>query len=108
MKIIRNSIIPFKGFKAMNFFGILFVRKEATMRENDFRHEAIHTEQIKELKYIGYYPVYIYFWVRNLFRYGFSHKAYRMIPFEREAYDNENVTLYLEYRTKYAWKYYGE
>ena len=26
MIIIRNKIIPFKGFKAINIFGILFVR----------------------------------------------------------------------------------
>ena len=29
MKIIYNNIIPFKGFKAMNLFGVLFVRKDA-------------------------------------------------------------------------------
>lgn len=28
MKIIYNKLIPFKGFIAINLFGIIFVRKE--------------------------------------------------------------------------------
>lgn len=31
MKIVRNHFIPFKGFMAVNLFGILFVRKEAEL-----------------------------------------------------------------------------
>lgn len=29
MKIIYNDIIPFKGYKAINLFGIVFARKSA-------------------------------------------------------------------------------
>ena len=29
MKVIYNKFIPFKGYKAMNLFGIVFVRKGA-------------------------------------------------------------------------------
>ena len=32
MKIIYNDIIPFKGFKAVNLLGVLFVLKSATTR----------------------------------------------------------------------------
>jgi len=106
MKIVRNNIIPFRGFKAVNLFGILFVRKDVTFSEIDLRHEEIHTEQYKELWYIGFIFMYLYFWIRNLFCYGFTHKAYRMIPFEQEAYENQYVRLYLKYRPKNAWKYY--
>ena len=28
MKIIYNNVIPFKGFTAINLFGILFARRE--------------------------------------------------------------------------------
>ena len=31
MKIIYNNIIPFKGFKCINLFGVLFARKDAMM-----------------------------------------------------------------------------
>jgi len=45
MKIIKNSIIPFKGFLAMNICGLLFVRKELfyKLTSIDINHEAIHT-----------------------------------------------------------------
>ena len=33
MKIIRNNIIPFKGYKAINLFGILFVRGDISLGE---------------------------------------------------------------------------
>ena len=29
MKIVRNGFIPFKGFTAINLFGILFVRDDS-------------------------------------------------------------------------------
>lgn len=44
MKIIYNNIIPFKGFKAINLFGILFVRKNKSLSNKDINHEAIHSE----------------------------------------------------------------
>lgn len=49
MKVIYNKIIPFKGYKCINLFGVLFVRKGCTMSESDYNHEAIHTKQMKEL-----------------------------------------------------------
>lgn len=106
MKIVRNNIIPFKGFKAVNLFGILFVRKDVTFSEIDLRHEEIHTKQYRELWYVGFIFMYLYFWIKNLFHYGFTHEAYRKIPFEQEAYENQYVKLYLKYRIKNAWKYY--
>ena len=44
MKIIYNSIIPFKGFLAINLFGLLFVREERKDKLNSIviNHEAIH------------------------------------------------------------------
>ena len=54
MKIVRNNIIPFKGFEALNLFGVLFVRKDRVF-ENEaawqvmIRHESIHTKQMQEL-----------------------------------------------------------
>lgn len=51
MKIIYNRIIPFKGFSAINLFGILFARTEKKGRISDvlINHETIHTEQQKEM-----------------------------------------------------------
>ena len=55
MKIIYNNLIPFNGYKAINLFGVLFVRKGCTMSEIDINHEAIHTTQMKEMLYIFFY-----------------------------------------------------
>ena len=51
MKTFKNSILPFKGFAAINLFGILFVRKGATVTERTIRHEKIHTKQMPELDF---------------------------------------------------------
>jgi len=36
MKIIYNNIIPFKGYKGINLFGVLFVRK-GSLTDKEFK-----------------------------------------------------------------------
>ena len=100
MKIIRNNYIPFQGYKAINLFGILFVRGNARISERTIRHEAIHTAQMKEMLYIFFYLWYVTEWLIRLFMKG---NAYRNISFEREAYANEEYIDYLENRKRFAW-----
>lgn len=100
MKIIYNNIIPFPGYKAINLFGLLFVRKDAIMSEEDINHESIHTAQMKEMLYIFFYIWYIIEWIIRLFKKG---NAYRNISFEQEAYSNEDNLEYLKDRKYYAW-----
>lgn len=95
MIIIKNSIIPFKGYKAINFFGIIFLRKECTLSEKDLNHEAIHTAQMKELLFIFFYIIYFLEWLVRLF---IGKNAYKNISFEKEAYSNENNLEYLKTR----------
>ena len=52
MKIVYNKWIPFKGFFAINLFGTYFIREEnkhIKVSKKTLNHEAIHTEQMKEL-----------------------------------------------------------
>ena len=52
MKVIYNNILPFKGFSAINLFGVVFARKEyEPLRSSTIQHEGIHTAQMKELGY---------------------------------------------------------
>lgn len=102
MKTIVNKIIPFKGFKAINIFGIVFVREGEEMKPYDYNHEAIHTAQMKELCYISFYLIYFFEWLYHLFRKGNSKKAYRSISFEREAYAHQNNYHYLDKREPFA------
>lgn len=100
MKIIYNSIIPFKGFAAINLFGILFVRKEVKISEEMINHEAIHTSQMKEVLYVFFYIWYVIEWIIRLFM---KDNAYRSISFEKEAYDNEDDFNYIDNRKHYKW-----
>jgi hypothetical protein len=102
MKIIRNNIIPFKGYKAINLFGVLFVRKNAKIDNITLNHEAIHTAQMKELLYIFFYLFYVIDWLIGLVVYWFDTKrAYKEICFEKEAYVNEKDFDYLKKRKPY-------
>lgn len=104
MKIIRNNIIPFKGFKAINLFGILFVRGNANIDSVTLTHEEIHTKQMKEMLYIFFYVWYFIEWLIKLPFYG--RKAYNNISFEREAYMMQKYPEYLSHRTHYSWVSY--
>lgn len=106
MIVIRNGIIPFKGFKAVNLFGVLFVRKDVTMTEEDFNHEAIHMAQMKELCYVFFYVWYVVEWLLRLVWYGSFAGAYMNISFEREALDNDDDLTYLDKRPSCAWMEY--
>nr|DAY73245.1 MAG TPA: hypothetical protein [Caudoviricetes sp.] len=103
MKIIRNKIIPFNGFKAINIFGVLFVRERANIDAKTINHEEIHTAQMKEMLYIFFYLWYIVEWIVRLFYKG---NAYKNISLEKEAYSNESDMFYLSNRKKYSWMKY--
>ena len=50
MKIIYSTLLPVKGFRAINLFGIVFARKDQPkLDEHIINHESIHTRQMPEL-----------------------------------------------------------
>ena len=102
MKMIYNKLLPFKGYVAINLFGIIFARKEfKPISERTLNHELIHTAQIKELLYIFFYLWYAIEWIVRLIQYRDRLSAYYNISFEREAYSNQNNLGYLKCRKKY-------
>lgn len=102
MKIIYNKIIPFRGYIAINICGIMFARKEyEPVGKSTIQHEEIHTAQMKELWYIGFYILYLLEWIYRLIFH--TKTAYRGISFEQEAYKNQWRKNYLKYRKPYAW-----
>ena len=100
MKIIRQNILPPKGFLAINLFGLLFCKKDAKINDVIVNHESIHTSQMKEMLYIPFYLWYVTEWLIKLL---FKGNAYRNISFEREAYDNQYNLNYLKERKCYNW-----
>lgn len=101
MKVIYNRLIPFKGYKCVNLFGVLFVREGCTMTATDYNHEAIHTTQMKELLYVPFYLLYVLERLWHLIRLRDTRAAYRAISFEREAYAHEGEADYLKTRKKF-------
>lgn len=121
--IIKNNIIPFKGYKAFNLFGIIFTKED--LNSVDRNHEDIHSAQILEfvitfhilvslifgvqwawLALPSYYIWYVleYLIIRLLRLKDTQNNCYRSISFEREAYTNQNNLEYLYFNRKpFAW-----
>ncbi len=105
MKIIYNKIIPFgRRFYAINLCGVLFAKGPCNRRT--LNHESIHTAQIKELAYVGFYIWYVLEWLIRLLVRRDTFKAYHDISFEREAYSNEGDYNYLAQRRPYSFLRY--
>lgn len=110
MKVVENDIIPFKGFLAINLFGVAFVRRDA-WREKDawhrrkcIIHESIHTAQMKEMLYVLFYLAYFFEWLYWLV--VRPKEAYRSISFEVEAYSHQGDEEYLMNRKHFAqWRH---
>ena len=111
IKVHWNFKLLPKGFSAITLFGHVFntMPKKALRQYLDMywgkvmvNHERIHMIQAEsfKLKYFTFYLVYIWFWIKNLFKYGFNKQAYYEIPFEREAYANEENFEYAETKWK--------
>jgi hypothetical protein len=102
---IKNKIIPFGRFTAINLFGIVFYKDRIS--EIGLNHERIHSAQAADLSsfrimgWILFYLLYIKFYVINLIK-G-SEDAYYDIPFEKEAYENQNNLNYINERERFAW-----
>ena len=118
MRIIVNDYIPFKGFAAMTIGPFIFTRDIRKITPVVINHESIHWEQEKELLIVFFYILYALFYLVELIRCLFDSargthadgrhrsiwkRAYYMIPFEQEAYDNEENKEYIEHRKHYAW-----
>ena len=101
MNIIKNTIIPFGKFKAINLFGVIFYKGNYP-RKDQINHEAIHTAQMKEMLYIFFYLWYVIEWLIKLPKYGKTN-AYFNISFEKEANEHRYNNDYLSNRKHYCW-----
>ena len=107
--IIENSIIPklLSVFITINAITLWpFVISRTRFNKLVLDHEKIHIRQQQELLIIGFYIMYVFYWLRGLWIYGDAQIAYHSIPFEQEAYDNEHDPEYLNNRPHWAWRNY--
>jgi len=84
-----------------------FVISREPMDQITLNNERIHLKQQEELLIIGFYVMYVYYWLKNMKKYEGSKRqrmlAYRNIPFEREAYEHQMSDVYTMRRKSYAW-----
>lgn len=91
-------------FAAQSIF-IFIVLREKELKESSrlINHEKIHFKQQLELLFVGQWILYLVFYFSNLIKYRDHHKAYMLIPFEKEAYENDGNMDYLKQRKAFAW-----
>ena len=109
--VIENSKVPVWLSKispieihAISFACFVFCRE--TLSKTTLRHETVHYHQQLELLFVGFWVLYVFYYLKGLARYFNGKEAYKNNPFEREAYDNERKTKYLERRQLWAWREY--
>lgn len=104
MKVKFTKHFPPGNFRAINLFGTLFYKGEPPVSRRTLNHEGTHTEQMKELLWVGFYILYGIEWLIRLFTdWG---RAYRRISFEQEAYTNQSNDSYNSTRERFAWTKY--
>lgn len=105
MKIIKNKFIPFKGYKLMNFFGIIFQRNDTVVTMTEYNHEKIHLKQMQEMLWIGFYLWYAieYLCIMLSCKWNKQSDRYHDVSFEEEAHNNDKNLNYCKERKHYAW-----
>lgn len=124
--ILENKYLPFRGFAAMAVWPVIFKRKDCVLTTETLRHEKIHFAQQREcfvwslilfvilgapwylwpLAYVVFYLLYFFMWLWHLAintRFERPKDAYNRICFEREAYEGQEYSMYLDVRKPFAW-----
>lgn len=115
-----NKYIPFKGFYAINLFGIIYKRQEYCSHQTSTRtinHEGIHSCQAEDFvpnknnstfkRILGYCIFYIIYFIEWLIKlicniFYWKIRAYKSISFEQEAYNNDKNYTYQDTRKRWA------
>jgi len=108
----KHILIKSKGlwlgtYTGFTFYPVIWISYKAGNFDKVYNHELIHIRQAKELWVIPMYILYGYYYLKSIFKDKKGHDhAYRNIPFEMEAYSNENDYDYLKTRPRNNWKKY--
>lgn len=110
LTIVKNKILPIKGFESMTLFNLLLTRKDE-ITQKTINHETTHLYQAFDFKlwYLGFIIFYIWYileWILKLPSALFGYRPYYSISFEQEAYINQNNNDYLKNRKSFAWLKY--
>lgn len=97
MGIVEMDYFPFKGYKAMSWCGRIIHRRETSaVEEKIITHETIHLMQAKMYgSWWKYYMRYLWEWLKGNPVIHPASSAYYTIPYECEAYANEENADYM-------------
>ena len=99
MRIIASRYLIPKGFIGITLYPLIIVKdKKLLQYRRLLNHEKIHLRQQAEMLVLPFYIWYLVEYAVKLIMYRNTHKAYRNISFEREAYTYENDNTYLQKR----------
>lgn len=96
--ILRMKHFPFNGYSAMMWCGTIIMREDYNkkIKVSTITHEGIHIQQASRYKkWYQYYLRYVLEWIKGNPITHPSQGAYYTIPFEMEAYANENNKQYI-------------
>lgn len=98
---IKNKVFPFGSYKAINICGIVFYKGELSDKTKN--HERIHTRQMLETLFIGFYLWYGIEYLIVRFFHKKQNDTYHDVSFEEEVHNNDANLNYLKERKWYAW-----
>jgi len=98
--VVLSKLAPIE-IGAITIGPLVFSRGE--MSDTTKNHEAIHWQQYIETGIFGFIILYYSFYLWNFLRYRDGQIAYYEIPFEKEAYDNDDNMNYLNERKRWSW-----
>lgn len=104
--IIYNKVLPFPGYRAINLFGIIFARGDKPLSACTITHETVHTKQMRETLFIGFYIWYLLEFLIKLAICLNWDRAYRSVSFEQEAYDFDSYPTWPNIRNRWFWSRY--
>ena len=106
MILIFKHIIP-KKYIGLTIFPFIFLKtKELKLNTVLITHEKIHLKQQLELLWLPFFIWYGIEFIIKYFMYKNWYLAYINISFEKEAYQNELNTSYLENRKLFSFLKY--
>lgn len=97
-KLIQMKYFPFNGFSYMSWCGNIIYKKDryANIKEQSLWHEKIHILQAAKSykRWYQFYLSYLKYWIKGNPISNPSISAYYTIPYEMEAYANEDNPNY--------------
>ena len=97
LEIVQMTHFPFKNYLAMTWCGKIITRYPDKIDQQTKTHETIHLRQAQQYtNWISFYAVYLYEWIKGNPIVKPFNSAYYTIPFEVEAYANEDKPQYTD------------